>query len=262
MENIKQQLIGRFGRRCWGCDVEDPETKALQVDHIIPKSDGGPDTINNLCLLCGPCNRQKGSNLTLSGLRAEIKSGRGERDGRKPSDVELVSAMDWTRDQYEKSLRNMTIQRPLLEVKTMEIEPKMASSQQEAPDSSQPPHFEGPLEIGDVIGLLWHQDHKELASALNHAAVAIEIDPSYGNYPSGFTVYFRRGATKELLDAKRAITTAKDVECALIEAICLSLDYHANYELSVKVSFIPTSHPLHTTNQYDYGNDDVDDLPF
>lgn len=31
-----------------------------QVDHMIPRSQGGPDEIWNLALSCWPCNREKG----------------------------------------------------------------------------------------------------------------------------------------------------------------------------------------------------------
>lgn len=42
-------------RRC-GTDAEP------QLDHIEPWVRGGPDTEDNLRVLCGPCNRSKGAN--------------------------------------------------------------------------------------------------------------------------------------------------------------------------------------------------------
>ena len=36
--------------------------KADTVDHIVPESLGGPDSVWNLQPSCGPCNRNKGSN--------------------------------------------------------------------------------------------------------------------------------------------------------------------------------------------------------
>lgn len=42
---------------------------ALELDHNVPRSDGGITHISNRLLLCSPCNRAKSNTLTLTGLR-------------------------------------------------------------------------------------------------------------------------------------------------------------------------------------------------
>ncbi len=37
-----------------------PDFRRFEVDHVIPRSRGGTDHIDNLQLLCGHCNRIKG----------------------------------------------------------------------------------------------------------------------------------------------------------------------------------------------------------
>lgn len=56
----KQALYGAQGGDCNGCR-EHFEPRHLEIDHIVPRSKGGTDHIENLQLLCGSCNRIKGN---------------------------------------------------------------------------------------------------------------------------------------------------------------------------------------------------------
>ena len=55
----KTLLYGEQGGDCNGCG-EHFQMQHLEIDHIIAKSVGGTDHIENLQLLCGHCNRIKG----------------------------------------------------------------------------------------------------------------------------------------------------------------------------------------------------------
>ena len=57
---------------CGGCGRV-LEREFMQLDHILPRVDEGSNDISNRILLCGPCNRRKGANYTLSGLVRENK---------------------------------------------------------------------------------------------------------------------------------------------------------------------------------------------
>ena len=52
-------LFGQQEGLCNGCRTEFP-FRAFSVDHVIPRSRGGTDHIENLQLLCGHCNSVKG----------------------------------------------------------------------------------------------------------------------------------------------------------------------------------------------------------
>ena len=53
-------LFGQQEGRCNGCRMDFP-FKNMTVDHLIPRSKGGADHIENLQLLCNYCNSLKGS---------------------------------------------------------------------------------------------------------------------------------------------------------------------------------------------------------
>ncbi|MBC6406692.1 MAG: HNH endonuclease [Rhodobacteraceae bacterium] len=55
----KHFLYGKQEGICNGCEIHFP-FRNLEVDHILPRSQGGTDHLDNLQLLCSACNRAKG----------------------------------------------------------------------------------------------------------------------------------------------------------------------------------------------------------
>jgi len=51
---------------CQDCGASKNEVK-LEVDHIIPVSQGGNDELSNLQVLCKECNRAKGNRSWIGG---------------------------------------------------------------------------------------------------------------------------------------------------------------------------------------------------
>jgi hypothetical protein len=56
-QDVKIQVAHRDGGRCVQCGSD----KHLHYDHKIPWSRGGTNSVNNIQLLCGDCNRRKGA---------------------------------------------------------------------------------------------------------------------------------------------------------------------------------------------------------
>lgn len=54
-----EELKDQFGRRCLSCGRTENET-LLTLDHVVPLSRGGSNTIENAQPLCRPCNSSKG----------------------------------------------------------------------------------------------------------------------------------------------------------------------------------------------------------
>ena len=67
------QLLKKDGCKCQGCFREFDSERYLELDHKMPRADGGSNRIKNRVLLCSPCNRLKSHILTLSGLIRENK---------------------------------------------------------------------------------------------------------------------------------------------------------------------------------------------
>lgn len=59
-DDVKMFVWQRDGGTCVRCGTNEK----LEFDHIIPRAMGGSNTARNLQLLCEPCNRAKGANLT------------------------------------------------------------------------------------------------------------------------------------------------------------------------------------------------------
>ena len=61
------------GIGCIGCNRFFDDPMYLQLDHNVPRSQGGINHISNRMLLCGPCNGIKSDRFTLKGLQNENK---------------------------------------------------------------------------------------------------------------------------------------------------------------------------------------------
>ena len=89
---------------CGGCGRV-LEREFMQLDHITPKADRGTNDILNRILLCGPCNRRKRDNLTLSGLLRENKKkavGWMQDEGRaKLAQDSARDKAEWVRDDFD-----------------------------------------------------------------------------------------------------------------------------------------------------------------
>ena len=57
---VRLAVYARDGHRCVECDAAED----LTLDHIIPWSKGGPDTEDNLRVLCRSCNSRKGARIS------------------------------------------------------------------------------------------------------------------------------------------------------------------------------------------------------
>ncbi|MCE2412804.1 HNH endonuclease [Candidatus Poribacteria bacterium] len=56
----RMRLVVSDGRKCAYCGLEEVP---LEIDHIIPKSRGGANRLQNLALSCKECNLGKGNKL-------------------------------------------------------------------------------------------------------------------------------------------------------------------------------------------------------
>lgn len=56
-KDVRNRVYTRCGKKCAKCGTD----KRLQVDHIVPVSKGGSDSLTNLQVLCQPCNLKKGT---------------------------------------------------------------------------------------------------------------------------------------------------------------------------------------------------------
>ena len=78
---IRHYLYEKYGRKCVYCDAE---AKAIELDHVVPRSKGGSDRLSNLVLSCHECNQSKGNMpvekfleddpVRLGKLKAQLKA--------------------------------------------------------------------------------------------------------------------------------------------------------------------------------------------
>ena len=88
VREARELLIVRDGLRCQGCGWEPNHADYLQVDHNKPRSLKGTDEMDNLALLCDPCNRKKSNKLTIHELRQA-----------RAADADWVMDEEWWKEQ-------------------------------------------------------------------------------------------------------------------------------------------------------------------
>lgn len=105
---VREYLLEKWGRECAYCGDKDIP---LEVEHIVPRSQGGTDRVSNLALACRECNQSKG-NLSLEaffasdrGLKKRLKANgkdgatrlnRVQRQRKAPlKDAAAVNATRW-----------------------------------------------------------------------------------------------------------------------------------------------------------------------
>ncbi len=87
---------------CAGCGRV-LEREFMELDHIMPRIDGGENHIRNRILLCRPCNGRKAQFLTLAGLlRANKKAGWMKDEGLAQMAREHAREQaDWLRENFD-----------------------------------------------------------------------------------------------------------------------------------------------------------------
>ena len=73
--SVRYKVLVKAHHKCELCGV-DASIRALEVDHIVPKSLGGPDSLDNYQALCYKCNSNKGnrSDIDLRSLAEDYVS--------------------------------------------------------------------------------------------------------------------------------------------------------------------------------------------
>lgn len=58
--NVKRTLLRKQSNKCLYCECH-LDARSMTIDHMIPRSRGGSNTLENLAAACSKCNNAKGS---------------------------------------------------------------------------------------------------------------------------------------------------------------------------------------------------------
>jgi 5-methylcytosine-specific restriction endonuclease McrA len=97
---VREYLLEKWERKCAYCGMQNIP---LQIDHIIPRSKGGSNRIDNLTLACSSCNQKKG-NLPLE----IFAPGRAKEILNKPG-LRHSAAVNSTREALQTSLLKLSL---------------------------------------------------------------------------------------------------------------------------------------------------------
>ena len=112
-DEMKDILLHRIGvpACCWGCGFFPPEmddTGFLELDHIIPHSKGGSDSLENRAILCGPCNKDKRDKLMTLNQLQDINSRKGRWYWNQPPICPVIS-IDRAREAVDAYLNTLEV---------------------------------------------------------------------------------------------------------------------------------------------------------
>lgn len=91
---VREYLLEKWKRTCAYCDARDTP---LQIEHIVPRAQGGSHRISNLALACGPCNQKKAARALQDFLKKDPERlARIQAQAKRPlRDAAAVNAARW-----------------------------------------------------------------------------------------------------------------------------------------------------------------------
>ena len=94
---VREYLLEKFNRTCAYCGIQ---KVSFEIDHIVPRSRGGTNSVTNLALACSPCNLKKGS-------RTALEFGHPEVQKQAKSPLKDAAAVNSTRKHLHAGLLNL-----------------------------------------------------------------------------------------------------------------------------------------------------------
>lgn len=88
---IREYLSEKFNHKCCYCGVSEGQGRKFEVEHIIPKSRGGTNSINNLAWSCHECNQNKGKLTAIEYGHPEVQT----KANTSLKDSAIVNATRW-----------------------------------------------------------------------------------------------------------------------------------------------------------------------
>jgi hypothetical protein len=97
---VREEVLQRDDRECRFCGKTDTEHKeetglSLDVHHLIPKADGGKDSMSNLAALCRSCHKTMENLHARAMTNLEPETNLGERVGGAADDIASRVHEDW-----------------------------------------------------------------------------------------------------------------------------------------------------------------------